>query len=82
MNDETTVAVPPATPDWRGPVVSAEPPANIRYVRDVSGSIADRLEGPCEWCHKPEGSIWRWRHNGNSDCWLDIDGIGPWEGWV
>lgn len=66
-------------PDWRGPVIAPEPPLEIRHVRDGGGAVADRL-GQCEHCFV--GSIWRWRHNGNSDCWLDIDGIGPWEGWA
>lgn len=71
----------PAAPDWCGPVISPEPPADIRHAQDSGGYIADRLDVPCEWCVKPAGSMWRWRHNGNSDCWLDIDGIGPWIGW-
>jgi hypothetical protein len=57
-----------------------EPPAPIRHVQDGQGDIADRLDEQCDYCGN-SGSLWRWRHNGATDCWLDIDGIGPWEGW-
>lgn len=68
-----------AAPKWRGPVISEEPPPEIRHVRESDGYIADRL-GPCGECCG-DGSIWRWRHNGGEECWFEIDGIGPWEGW-
>lgn len=64
-------------PLWRGPVISAEPPSSVSAVQESRGFIADRLPEPCEEC-AGFGSIWRWRHNGRSECWLDIDGIGPW----
>ncbi len=70
----------PAEIEWRDGIPALEPPARIRHVRDASdGKIADRLAEPCE--DHPNGTLWRWRHNGNSDCWMEMDGIGPWEGW-
>lgn len=73
------MTLPP--PDWHGRVSSAEPPLEIRTVRDGDGGyLADRVEGPCEY-YCPAGGVWRWRHNGNSACWMDLDGIGPWDGW-
>jgi hypothetical protein len=63
---------------WRGPVISPEPPPAVMAAQDGQGYIADRLLEPCEYCGDGVGSIWRWRHNGRSECWLDIDGIGPW----
>ncbi|MDN5933892.1 MAG: hypothetical protein L0I24_22940 [Pseudonocardia sp.] len=46
-------------------------------MRDAEGHVADRLlEVACDYCGPP-GTWWQWRHNGNSGCWLDIDGIGP-----
>lgn len=69
-------------PDWRGGFYTPEPPRNIHLVRDeYDGKIADRTDEPCDYCGG-NGSIWRWRHNGGADCWLDIDGIGPWAGWA
>lgn len=65
--------------DWYGEIPAPEPPARIRVVRDSSdGAVMDRL-GPCEWC---DGSMWRWRHNGGTGCWLDMDGVGPYDGWT
>ncbi len=60
---------------WRGALT--EPPAQILHVRDEHDGLMDR-QGPCDFC---DGSIWRWRHNGNADCWMDLDGIAPWTGW-
>lgn len=64
--------------DWHGDIAAPEPPARIRTVRDREGGVMDRL-GPCEWC---DGSMWRWRHNGGTECWLDMDGVGPYDGWT
>lgn len=55
-----------------------EPPSHITRVRDGEGDIAGRTPEACEYCGTGDASIWRWEHNGNSDCWLDIDGYGPW----
>jgi hypothetical protein len=66
--------------EWRGRITTTEPPTHIRHVRDTSdGKLADRLDQPCE--DHPDGNLWRWQHNGGTDCWYEIDGIGPWEGW-
>lgn len=67
-------------PEWHGGLPAGEPPPYIRHVRDCDGYTADRTGRPCEYCGN-SGSIWRWRHNGNAGCWLDIDGVGPWVGW-
>jgi len=61
---------------WTGDSVT-EPPRHVLAVRDSSGCVADRTPQECDVC-KPLGSVWRWRHNGAADCWMDIDGIGPW----
>jgi hypothetical protein len=58
-------------------VTSAEPPSYVMAVRESRGHIADRTETSCEYCGPP-GTEWRWRHNGGTECWLDMDGIGPW----
>lgn len=55
-----------------------EPPREVRTVIDeFTKSIADRTDEDCDFCGPP-GSIWRYRHNGGSECWLEMDGIGPW----
>jgi hypothetical protein len=51
-----------------------EPPDGVNHVQDEhTGYVMDRI-GPCEWC---SGSTWRWRHNDGTECWMDMDGIGP-----
>jgi len=60
-------------------VISEEPPMTVVAVKDSHGDIADRTPEECDHCG-PGFSIWRWRHNGGRECWLEIDGIGPWEG--
>jgi hypothetical protein len=80
IRKEDTVS-DPAIVTWHGRTAAPEPPPHIRHVRDDhDGLIADRTDEPCDHCCG-DGSIWRWRHNGNADCWLEIDGIGPWAGW-
>jgi hypothetical protein len=57
---------------------SEEPPSHVKAVRDeFNEHIADRTDKECDFCG-PSGSIWKWRHNGGSECWLEMDGIGPW----
>jgi hypothetical protein len=65
---------------WRGDAHAGEPPPSVAAVQDSRGYIADRLPERCdEWCNADNsGSRWQWRHNGRSECWLEIDGISPW----
>lgn len=58
-------------------VTSTEPPSHVLAVRDSHDDIADRINTVCGYCGPP-GTKWRWRHNGNTDCWFEMDGIGPW----
>lgn len=62
---------------WTGDYASPEPPAGVDHVRDREGATMDRLPQQCDHCG-PGHSLWRWRHNGNNDCWLDMDGYAPW----
>ncbi len=65
-------------PVWfgTGPGLAGEPPASVLQVVDQhDGKVMDRV-GDCEHC---PGGRWRWRHNGGEDCWMDMDGIGPYE---
>lgn len=64
---------------WKSDDVACpEPPPEVLVVTDSGGRIADRTETPCDYCGPP-GNIWRWRHNGGTECWLEMDGIGPWK---
>lgn len=70
---------------WQG---TAEPPPHVVRVRNIaSGQVAVRAgdlttpwghmpAGTCDNCGPP-GTWWTWLHNGNSECWLELDGIGP-----
>lgn len=60
---------------WTGDYTQ-EPPAEVLAVQDdYLGEIMDRTPEACQWCES--GSIWKWRHNSTFECWMDMDGIGP-----
>ncbi len=62
---------------WTGGFGSAEPPQGVDHVRDGAGHVMDRQPEQCDFCG-PGHSLWRWRHNGGTECWLDMDGYAPW----
>jgi hypothetical protein len=62
---------------WSGDY-TVEPPPNILHVKDEgTGNVMDRV-GECQFC---PGGWWRWRHNRGEECWMDMDGIGPFTEW-
>jgi hypothetical protein len=67
-----------AAVSWAGGFYSPEPPEGVDHVRDDhDGKVMDRLGDECYDCGQGH-SMWRWRHNGGTECWNEMDGIGPW----
>ncbi len=71
-----------------GDAFPQEPPLSVRAVMDGeglvmvrAGDVTDRHgvhvpAGTCDYCPAP-GTWWTWLHNGNSECWLEKDFVGP-----
>lgn len=76
-------------PLWRGSGWDHEPPPEVTRLRSVkSGHVMVRAgDVPASWRHEavpagtceecgPPGTWWTWLHNGNSECWLEMDSVG------
>ena len=56
---------------------SQQPPPHVLRVRDEhDGYEMVRTAVPCGYCGDDD-ALWVWLHNGAMDCWLDMDGYGP-----
>lgn len=49
----------------------------VRATEDITTWQGDVIPaGTCDYCGD-DGTWWTWLHNGRSECWLEMDSVGP-----